>query len=260
MNIEKIKKELKTNYIGKEIHYFSELDSTNEKAKNIANKKVIEGSIVIAGKQKAGKGRLNRKWSSPIGGIYLSIILTPKISPSKASKLVLLTAVCVTKSLNHFGLSAGIKWPNDVLINGKKICGILTEMSANMGGLNYIVVGIGINANVDIEQLPPELQKNSTSIKNELGKEISINELIIKILSEFERLYEIFQTSDFTNIIKEWKRLSLTLGKNVKIITKNEIIKGTAIDIDNHGALLIDTGIEIKRVISGDCVHLNQDK
>lgn len=258
MNLKELKESLKTDSIGKKIYFFRQINSTNEIAKNFANNGEEEGTIIIAETQTHGKGRLNRNWSSPIGGLYLSIILKPKLLPNYVSKLNLLTAIAVAKTINQFGLSPKIKWPNDVLINRKKICGILTEISTKENKIKYIIVGIGINVNIDINLLPRELQKTSTSVKNELGLEISIADLIIKLLNEFEKLYDIFKKGDFIYIRKEWKKFSSTFQKNVKVITKNEVIVGYAFDIDEAGALLIKNDKGIKRVISGDCIHLKE--
>lgn len=257
MDVESFQKNLNTKIIGKNVHYFKEIKSTNDYAKKLGNKGASEGTIVISESQTMGKGRLNRNWKSPIGGIYLSIILRPSIKPSSASVLNLITAIAVTKVLQKYNISAKIKWPNDVLINKKKICGILTEMSSEHDEIKYVVVGIGLNTNTEIKSFDIDLQTTSTSIKNEINKEISNTEIIKILIEEFEKIYREFIEYGFTKLKEEWKFYSSTIGNIVKFITKNNVIEGKAIDIQDDGALLIETKNGFQKMISGDCIHLN---
>lgn len=253
-----IKAGLKTSVIGKDIHYFKETESTNTIAREIANT-VGEGVVVIAESQTQGRGRLGRKWISPEGGIWLSIILKPKIQPLYAPRITLLAGVSVAKTIRSLGLQAMIKWPNDVLINEKKVCGILTEIEAEMDMIDYCVVGIGIDANVDTESFPEDFRESSTSLKKELGKDINRVEFVQKLLLEFDALYLKFQKEEFSSILEEWRNMSATIGEWVKITTQTRTIYGEAIGVDNEGALILETGEgQLEKIVAGNCEHLRR--
>lgn len=253
-----IKAGLKTNVIGKEIEYFKEIESTNVIACEIAGS-VAEGTVVIAESQTGGRGRLGRKWISPEGGVWLSIILKPKIQPSYAPRITILAGVSVAKTIRSFGPGAMIKWPNDVLINGKKVCGILTEIEAEIDMIDHCVVGIGIDANVDTESFPEEFRDSSTSLKKELGHEINRVEFVQKLLEEFEVLYLKFQEGDFAAILEEWRGMSATIGEWVKITTQTRTIYGEAIGVDNEGALILETDEgKLEKIVAGNCEHLRR--
>ena len=253
-----IKAGLKTGVIGKNIQYFKETESTNIIAREIANS-VEEGTVVIAESQTQGRGRLGRKWLSPEGGIWLSIILKPRIQPLYASRITLLAGVTVAKTIRSLGLPAKIKWPNDVLINGKKVCGILTEIEAEIDIIDYCVVGIGIDANVDTESFPEDFRESSTSLKKELGNSINRIEFVQKLLLEFEALYLKFQHDEFSSILEEWRAMSATIGEWVKITTQTRTIYGEAIGVDNEGALILETGEGLlEKIVAGNCEHLRR--
>lgn len=254
----RIKAGLKTDIMGKEIKYFKEIESTNIIAREIANS-VEEGTVVIAESQTQGRGRLGRKWISPEGGVWLSIILKPGIQPSYAPRITLLAGVAVTKTICSLGLPARIKWPNDVLINGKKVCGILTEIEAEIDMIDYCVIGIGIDANVDTESFPEEFRESSTSLKKELGREINRVEFVQKLLEEFEALYLKLQKDGFSSILEEWRKMSMTIGEWVKITTQTRTIYGEAIGVDNEGALIVETSEgKLEKVVAGNCEHLRR--
>ncbi|MDP2767642.1 MAG: biotin--[acetyl-CoA-carboxylase] ligase [Candidatus Methanoperedens sp.] len=253
-----IKAGLKTDVIGKAIHYFKETESTNTIAREIASS-VEEGTVVIAESQTGGRGRLGRKWLSPEGGIWLSIILKPRIQPLYAPRITLLAGVSVAKTIRSIGLQARIKWPNDVLINEKKVCGILTEIGAEMDMVDYCVVGIGIDANVDTESFPEEFRESSTSLKKELGSAINRVEFVQRLLSEFESLYLKFQNEGFPSILEEWRNMSATIGEWVKITTQTKTIYGEAIGVDNEGALILETSEgQLEKIVAGNCEHLRR--
>jgi BirA family biotin operon repressor/biotin-[acetyl-CoA-carboxylase] ligase len=253
-----IKAGLKTSMMGKNIHYFKETESTNILARDMAGS-VDEGTVVIAESQTGGRGRMGRKWISPEGGIWLSVVLKPRMQPLHAPRITLLAGVAVAKTIRNFGLSAKIKWPNDVLINGKKVCGILTEIGAEMDSIQYIVVGIGIDANVDTETFPEEFRDSSTSLKNELGYDINRVEFVQKLLIELESLYLKFQKEGFTSIIEEWRMMSATIGQWVKITTQSRIMYGEAVGVDSDGALILETGEgRLEKIVAGNCEHLRR--
>ena len=252
------KLKLKTKYIGKGIHYFDEVNSTNEKANELAAN-VVEGTVIIAEKQKKGIGRFGREWISPKGGVYVSVILKPKISPIDAPKITLIAGIAVAKGIRKLGLDAKLKWPNDVLIHGKKVCGILTSISTKEGKVDYVIVGIGINANVDISTSLKELQKSATSLKEELKKEVSTDKIIEDILYAVEINYEIFKfkKGNIYYLLNEWKRLSDTIGKKVKIKMRTEIIEGEAVGVNREGQLVMKLEDDsLKNIIAGECIHL----
>jgi biotin-[acetyl-CoA-carboxylase] ligase BirA-like protein len=191
MELKKIKDGVKTDFFGQKIHYFTEVTSTNDVAKELAIKGAKEGTLVIAETQSRGRGRVGREWVSPEGGIWFSIILRPRVDPEDALKLTLMTAAVVTKVIsNMFKLEAEVKWPNDVTINGKKVCGILAEMSTKGGLVDFVVIGVGINANVDLDFFPKSLKKFLTSLKEELGKDTDRNRFLCALLEELERCYK----------------------------------------------------------------------
>jgi len=253
---QEIQRGLSTNYVGKEIYYFPELKSTNIMAKEKAlhgAEGISEGTLIVAEKQSAGKGRLGREWFSPVGGIWFSVILYPQLSPSYISRITLMTAVAVVKAIKICTqIKSQIKWPNDILINEKKVCGILTEMSAELDIINWVVVGIGINVNIDLWEFPEDIQENTISLKETSGKEISRVKLAQTFLQEFEKYYEILKRREFSSILKEWKLYSHTLGKKIRVDIGERIIAGEAVDINEEGSLILkkEDG-ELVEIISG---------
>ncbi|RCV66158.1 BirA family transcriptional regulator [Methanophagales archaeon] len=247
---------LKTKHLGERLYYFNDVNSTNEKA-DILAANVAEGTVIIAKKQRNGIGRFGRAWISPVGGVYISVILKPKITPREASKISLITGIAIATVIRNLGLEAKIKWPNDVLIHGKKVCGILTRISTKDSKIDYAIVGIGLNVNVDISTFPKELQKSATSLNVELKKNLSVEKVIEDILYAIEANYEILKEENFTYLLNEWTRLSDTLGKKVMIKMKTETIKGAAVGINREGALILmcESG-SLRNIIAGECIHL----
>lgn len=244
----------KTALIGREIHIFQEIDSTNLKGMDLGKRGSPEGTIILAETQSNGRGRLGRKWISPEGNIYLSVILRPEISPSHAPLITLMAAVASASSLkNNLNIPASIKWPNDILIEGKKVGGILTEMNSGMDKINFIVLGIGINVNMDISILPPDVRAISTSIKDTIGGSVSRIEVLSSLLKELDKWYNIFIENGSGPILKEWRALSSNLGKRVMAASLNGVMEGVAMDIDDYGRLILklDNG-SIEKITSGD--------
>jgi len=258
-----LKRNLKTEYIGREIHYFREVDSTNDFAKELAEEGAEEGTIILAETQRRGKGRLGKRWISPPGGVWMTIILRPTISPVNASQLTLVTGVAAAETLkDELNLDVGIKWPNDILIDEKKVCGILTEVNAKIDAIDYLVVGIGIDANVDIDLFPPQLREGATSLKKELNKDIQRVKLVQRFLENFEEIYNELNQGKLSDILGEWRRFSTTIGSYVEVKKQlGEIVKGEAIGINNKGALILelDDGT-LRRIISGECTHTHGKK
>jgi len=239
-------------YIGSKIHHFDKVDSTNDIAKELALGSE-EGTVVIAETQKKGRGSFGKPWFSPKGGIWVSIILKPQISPSQIPLLTFISGIAVCRVIRKLRLNARIGWPNDVLIGNKKVCGILSEAGLN-GKLNYIVVGIGLNTNVDISMFPEELKAGATSLKHELGREVSQQDITQKIFDELEIVYSNFKKGNIARILKEWKKLSCTIKRKVEIKGTTRTIKGKALDIDEKGALIVKLNNgTIRKVIAGEC-------
>lgn len=232
---------LKTDFIGRHIVYLETVDSTNEEIKRIASKS-DEGLVVISEEQTSGKGRLGRVWSSKKGkGVYMSILLKPDIEPQEASQITQIIAAAAVKGLGEHGVESKIKWPNDIILNQKKIAGILTEMSGELMQIEYIAVGIGINVNNEREEFPEEIAHKASSIKIEKGEQLDRKEVVASILNNFEKLYGDFLEKGNIGIsIEICKRHSVLLGKEVRIISKREEKIRTAVDINEFGELIVE--------------------
>ncbi len=246
---------LQTNLIGQRFIYREAVESTNELAKELARQGAQDGTVVIAEEQTGGKGRLGRNWYSPPGqGIWFSIILRPPIAPVDIPKITIVCAVAVAKTIKDFtGVSAGIKWPNDILINNRKVAGILIEMNAETDKVNYLIVGIGINVNLDLKTIPPGLTGIITSLEEQKGGPVTRVGLLAELLNSLDVLYREFIEGNFTPILSVWKEMSVTLNRWVRIDSLNKIDEGIAFDIDNGGALLImKKDGSMKRILSGE--------
>lgn len=255
LKVEKIKKNLRTNYIGIKIHHLTEVTSTNDVAKKLGGEGEPEGTVVIAEVQTKGRGRLGRKWISPRGGMWFSVILRPKLHVKDTTKLTLMSAVVVAQTIKeNLGLSAEIKWPNDVLVRGRKVCGILTETTtSDNGNVNFAVVGIGINANVDLTVFSDSLRATAMSLKAELGRDIDIESFFCALLEKFEHYYDMFKEGKFNLILAEWRGLARFLGSLVEVALLKEKFEGTAVDVDQNGALIVRLkNGTLRKVVSAD--------
>lgn len=234
------------------IIYNATLASTNELAKRLAFDGAAEGTVVVAEEQTGGKGRLERSFFSPKEkGIWFSLILRPPYLPKDTPKFTLMAAVAVVRALERFNLHAEIKWPNDILYDGRKLVGILTEMSAEIEHLKYIIVGIGINVNIQRKEFPASLREVAASLSEMAGENLSRVEIFRAVLEEFDNLYV---ADDFEEIFKLWRQYNTTLGKKVTVLSaeSGEIFTGQAIDITSEGALIVEVGEERKIVYAGD--------
>lgn len=251
---DEIRDGLDTKIFGKrDIAYFTETDSTNTRAKDLAVRGAPEGTLAVCEKQTKGKGRKGRTWFSPSqGGVYISLILRPTISPSEAPKITLLTAVVVAETLRPLtGLNVIIKWPNDILINGKKIAGILTEMSTEMDAIDHIVVGLGLNVNTP--DFPDDIKEKATSIFIETSKHFPRVGFIQEYLKWYEKYYEIFKKTGFEPVIKRWKELTNMIGKRITVEMISKKYSGEVQDIDKDGVLILrDNKGKSHRIIFGD--------
>ena len=245
---------LKTRTIGKkDIYYFDSIPSTNDKACELAEGGSPDGSLVIAETQTSGRGRLGRKWLSPKAeGIYFSIILRPDVQMDEIPAITLIAAGAVIKAIKRqCGIEARMKWPNDVYINGRKVCGILTEIKAQPDRVDFLVLGMGINVNTSRKKLPAE----GTSLEAETGARYDRVDLLKKILEEVEKDYTLFRAEGFESLREECKEFSSVLGKSLKIDQYDGSVEGVAVDIDSRGALILRTRSgEKRRIFSGDVV------
>jgi len=251
---EEVRSQLTTAIFGQELVYFSEVGSTNDEAKKRAVAGCSEGTLIITETQLGGRGRLARGWFSPQAkGIWFSVVLRPPFTPQEAPKCTLMAAVAVNRAIRDMtGISCGIKWPNDILCNGRKLVGILTEMSAEMDAINHIVIGMGINVNILAAEIPLELQDKATSLQIETGGPVSRIALFVKILERLEEIYLEVRTSGFASVLAAWRQESVTLNQLVTVIAPDKTYIGKAIDIDAEGALLVETDSGIERVLAGD--------
>ncbi|MGG3469626.1 biotin--[acetyl-CoA-carboxylase] ligase [Neobacillus pocheonensis] len=246
---------LTTDFIGKNIHYEESVESTQKIAHRFASEEVPEGTVIIAEEQRSGKGRMNRKWHSPkYTGIWMSLILRPNIPLTKAPQLTLLTAVAIVQAIEEVtGLTPEIKWPNDILINGKKITGILTELQAEADRIHSIIVGMGINVNQKKEDFPNEIQDTASSLFIEKGETISRASLIRSIFKQFEKLYLLYLEQGFLPIKLLWESYAVSIGKILKARTLTSVIEGKALGITEDGVLLLeDNSGTIHHVYSAD--------
>ena len=254
LTYEELKGRLNTEFIGRSIIHFDELDSTNSYAKKAADTLEGEGQVVIAEKQFGGRGRMGRQWiSQNNNGIWMSIILRPKISIYEVSKITQVAAAAVNSAFADLGIETEIKWPNDLMINDKKICGILTEMNSEINKINHVVVGIGINVNNGDEDFPDELKNTATSVKIETLRQLKRSELTAEILNNFEKLYIKLNNNDFSDTLDILRRNSYVIGKDISLIKNQEVINARAIDINNNGELTVryENG-ETDNIISGE--------
>jgi BirA family biotin operon repressor/biotin-[acetyl-CoA-carboxylase] ligase len=244
---------LDTEFIGNKIYYYDSVGSTNVEAKKLADKNSGEGWIVIAEEQTEGKGRLGRTWQSPKKtGIWMSIVLRPDVEPREVPQLTQLAAAALIEALAKFGIEAQIKWPNDIVINGKKICGILTEMTGTIERLNYIILGVGMNVNLEKNDFPEELLDKATSIYMENGQKMNRQELVGEVLNSIEKYYKYFVAHDHEKYLDVCRANSVLIGKTVRIIKHNKERKGVAVGIDNNGALIVEIEGKLEKVISGE--------
>lgn len=252
---DEIQKGLRTKWVGKEIFSYEELDSTNSTAWKLGEGRVKEGACVFSEHQTKGRGRLGRSWSSPRSrNILLSILLRPKVAPSDIAKLTLAASVAVRRAVKAAcGIELSLKWPNDLIYKDKKVCGILTEMSAEADRVQFVVLGLGLNVNATASELPPV----GTSLREISGCKIDRVELSRRLLEEMEAVFGRLKKNDFESIAEEWEEYSSTTGRRVVAHLADRKVQGMAVGIDKDGALWLrhDNGLQ-ERILSGDIQHL----
>ena len=260
INASEISKDLNTKYIGKELFVFNEVSSTNTLARFLSMNGIADGSVIISEKQTNARGRSGKSWESPLGGVWLSIVLNPHVDYAKLPLITLATGVAVAKTLEKVGVeNPEIKWPNDIMINGKKVCGILTEAVTKLNTIENVIIGVGIDANLDVEDFPEELREGTTTLQNELGRKGSENLLIKTFLEEFEEISELFDHEGYEEILKEWRKRSYSIGKIVEVREPfNKNYDAYVLGVSREGALIVEKiDGTLEKVISGECIIKN---
>ena len=255
-----ISKDLDTRWVGKNIYVFNEVSSTNTVARFLAMNNVENGSIILSEKQTDARGRSGKAWESPMGGIWLSMILQPNVDYSKLPLITIATGVAVAKAIERTGINtAEIKSPNDIMIHGKKVCGILTEAVTKFNTIENVIIGVGIDANIDITDFPEELQDGTTTIADELGRKEDENVLIRYFLEEFEKIADQFTHEGYEDILKEWRKHSYSIGKIVEVREPfNKNYDAYVVGIGKEGALIVEKiDGTLNKVISGECIIKN---
>lgn len=255
MSADSIRMALNGTTFGEHIYYFDSVDSTQKIANELASNGATEGTIVVADQQTGGRGRLARKWFSPENtGIWMSLIIKPNIPIYQAPQLTLLTAVAAAKAIEEqISIAPYIKWPNDLLLNNKKITGILTEMQAEADSIHSIIIGIGINVNQKKTDFPEELQEIASSLQIETGQIFAREAIISSFLRHFENLYMVYQKEGFAVVKELWESYAISVGRTITATTINEKIVGVALGITDQGVLLIkDEQGQIHNIYSAD--------
>jgi len=250
-----ITQNLNTKFLGKKVYYFNTIDTTQNFAMEIVSRNNTNGTIIIAKKQTGGRGRMKRKWKSPVGGIWMSIITHPKFSVSSTTlvPIAISLALClaIEKTLK---IKPELKWPNDVTVNGKKVAGVLVDASIISNEIEYMIVGVGINFKIKPTELANVIKKtpNFYGVTTLVKKDENPLPLLHQFLYELENVFQLIDSKHIKKIINQWTKRSSTIGRNVSIVTGNGIINGNAVKIDNDGALIISNGKKVKKILVGD--------
>lgn len=261
INISVLKEALSDTIFSEDILFFDKIDSTNSKAYSLAIEGAPEGTVLIADSQLAGRGRMGRQWLSPPGkGIWMSVILRPDLPAHSASLITLAAALSVAQAIQKVtGAEPGIKWPNDVLLEGKKVCGILTEMNTEIDKVHHIILGIGINFSQQAEDFPPEISDSAVSIlmylknNNRYFKNYLRNDIIREVLVHFDKAYENLLVGRGSSVIEGWKDYSATIGKRICVHDRERKYLGKAVDIGQDGSLVLETEDgETRKIVSGE--------
>jgi BirA family transcriptional regulator, biotin operon repressor / biotin---[acetyl-CoA-carboxylase] ligase len=257
LRIDQIDESLLTTRLGKKIHYFSELDSTNSHARRLAEQSAPEGEVVIAESQTLGRGRLGRPWvSPPYVNLYLSVILRPKLPPIDAPQITLMAGVALADAVAEFiPVVPAIKWPNDILAGGRKLAGVLTESACRAEGIDFVILGIGVNINYPVESMPDAIRQRATSLISLAGASVSRESVLRRLIQDLDRCYGELEETGFQALAARWEARFELRGKKVRVEMTDRIIIGTARGIDRDGALILEDGRgELERVVAGNVV------
>jgi BirA family transcriptional regulator, biotin operon repressor / biotin---[acetyl-CoA-carboxylase] ligase len=257
LQIDQVCADLPTTRLGKKIHYFSEVDSTNSRARQLAEQGAQAGEVVIAESQTHGRGRLARLWvSPPFVNLYLSVILRPKLPPIDAPQITLMAAVALAEALALFiPVVPAIKWPNDILAGGRKLAGILAESACHAEEIDFVILGIGINVNYPVELMPDAIRKRATSLVSLTGASVCREGVMRRLIQDLDRCYGELEETGFQALAPRWEARFELRGKKVRVEMTDRIIVGTARGIDRNGALILEDGWgKLQRVVAGDVI------
>ena len=253
-----ITQNLDTEFLGKKVYYFNTIDTTQNFAIEIATKNNTNGAIIIAKKQTGGRGRMKRKWKSPVGGIWMSIIIHPKFDVSFTTLVPIAISLALCMAIEKIlKIKPELKWPNDVTIKGKKVAGVLVDASIVSNEIEYMIIGVGINFKIKPTELANVIKKtpNFYGVTTLVKKDVNPLPLIHQFLYELENVFQLIDSKHIKKIVNQWTKRSSTLGRNVSIVTENGRINGKAVKIDNEGALIISKGKKIEKILVGDIIH-----
>jgi BirA family transcriptional regulator, biotin operon repressor / biotin---[acetyl-CoA-carboxylase] ligase len=251
-----VEQSLRTGFIGRELVYHDTIDSTNAQAFKLALAGCTEGTAVIAEAQSAGRGRLRRRWHSPHEkNIYLSVVLRPPLHPSQVFPITFISSLAVCDTLEELGLKPALKWPNDVLVNGKKICGTLIELSTEADLIRFVVIGIGLNVNMDKTDMSDDILGTATSLLIEMRNHFARARICGILLNNLEKYYNIVVQEGMQEICKRWEERSQIKGRYMEITQMDTVYRGTAEGIDRDGAILLNDNGRTIRVIAGDVAN-----
>ncbi len=248
---------LNTHDLGQVLHWYEEIGSTSDRAKELAEEGAEDGEVVVAESQTAGRGRRGRVWvSPPRRNLYFSVVLRPDLPPARAPELTLVASLALCDALRQAGVGAGIKWPNDLLASGRKIAGVLTELAAEPDRVHWVVLGAGVNVNARREDFPEELRDDATSVLVERGQAAPRALFAAACLTALEGWLDRHAEEGFAPVREAWRARSVTLGRAVSALADGREVLGTAEDIDETGALLVRTDDGLERILAGDVTHL----
>ncbi len=249
---------LNTKFLGKKVYYFNTIDTTQNFAMEIATKNNMNGTIIIAKKQTGGRGRMKRKWKSPVGGIWMSIIIHPKFSVSSTTLVPIAISLALCLAIEKIlKIKPELKWPNDVTLKGKKVAGVLVDASVVSNKVEYMIIGVGINFKIKPTELANAIKKtpNFYGVTTLVKNDVNSLPLLHKFLYELENIFQMIDSNHKKKIVNQWTKRSSMLGRNVSIVTENGRINGKAVKIDNDGALIISKGKNVERILVGDIMY-----
>lgn len=261
LDLRSVRDRLVAQRLGTEFHYFAEIGSTNTYARRLAEQGAREGELVVADSQTDGRGRLGRRWVSPANlNLYFSVILRPKLPPARAPQITLMAAVALAETLQSFlPVPPAIKWPNDITVNGKKLAGILTEMSCGTKAVDFVILGIGVNVNYPVDLMPEAIRQRATSVSAECLKKISREDFLRRLIQHLDRCYGEIEENGFAPLAPRWEAYFGWRGQPVRIELLGQVMFGIARGLDHDGALLLeDDHGSLQRVIAGDVTTVNR--
>ena len=259
LDIDEVRQQLIPRRLGVELHYFNELGSTNTRTRELAERGAPEGEVVIADAQTQGRGRLGRRWESPAGrNLYFSILLRPSLAPAHAAQITLMAAVALAETLDSFiAQTAEIKWPNDILVGGRKLAGVLTEAACSADAIEYVILGIGINVNYRRDDMPEEIRARATSLADLSGAFVARENVLARLIHALDRCYGVLEQSGFDALRPRWEARFALRGKRVQVEHLDQKIVGRARGIAPDGALLVeDENGALHNIYAGDVIAL----